>query len=138
MDEVAVVQRSIILQAVVASSALAGLAVVSGRWPEAWGVLSGTLVGVFNFCLLARNIRGLIVASPRQARYRGGLNYVGRYLLMAAVLLYSFTSPFLNMYAVLVGLVMIKVIILGKAVITYCKERVADYFYSAHEERGDK
>jgi hypothetical protein len=132
------VQRRLIFQAAVASSALAGLAILSGRWPEALGVLSGTAVAIFNFCLLARSIRGLYAVTPRAAKYRGGISYVGRYLMMAAVLIYSFTSPYLNMYAVLVGLLMIKVIILGGAVITYCKERVAVYLHSALEERGDE
>lgn len=138
MDEVAVVQRRLIFQAAVASSALAGLALLSGRWPEALGVLSGTFVAILNFSLLARSIRSLFAANPRSARLRGGLNYIGRYILTAAVLIYSFTSPALNMYAVLVGLLMIKMIILGKAVIAYCKERVTGYLQSAYEERGDK
>lgn len=138
MDEVAVVQRRLIFQAAVASSALAGLALLSGRWPEALGVLSGTFVGILNLCFLARNIRSLFAVNPRSVKFRSGINYIGRYLLMAALLTYSFTSPNLNMYAVLVGLMMIKVIILGKAVIAYCKERVAIYFHSALEERGDK
>lgn len=138
MDEVAVVQRRLIFQAAAASSVLAGLAVVSGRWPEALGVLSGTLVAIVNFCLLARNIRNLFPGNPRQARVRGGMNYLGRYMLTAAILTYSFTSPVLNMYAVLVGLLLIKAVILGGAIISYGKERVDVYLNSAPEERGDK
>lgn len=138
MDEVAVLQRRLISQAAAASSVLAGLALLSGRRPEAWGVLLGTVVAIFNFSLLARSIRNLIGADPRSARLKGGLGYIGRYLLTAAALFYSYTSPHLNIYAVLVGLLMLKVLILGKAVMAFCKERVTEYFHSAHGERGDK
>ncbi len=137
MDEVAVVQRRIIIQGAVVSSTLAGLAILSGRWPEAWGVLCGTLVAILNFCMLARNIRSIFALDPRQARFKGGFNYMGRYFMSAAVLFYSFTSPFLNMYAVLVGMLMIKVVILAGAIITYCRERLSLMLNSAHQERGD-
>lgn len=137
MDEVAVVQRRLISQAVVVSFVLAGAAMLQGRWPEAWGVLCGTLVAILNFCLLARNIRGLFAVTPRRARVKGALNYIGRYMLMAAVLIYSFTSPSLNMYAVLVGMLLIKAVILVGAIITYCRERLSHMLNSAHQERGD-
>lgn len=138
VDEVAAVQRRVISQAAVVSSTLAGLAMLSGRWPEAWGVLSGTLVAIINFCLLARNIRGLIGADPRAAKVRGGFYYIGRYFLAAAILIYSFTSPLLNMYAVLVGLMLVKAVILGKAIITYFTEWVVAKMQSAYKGRGDK
>ena len=138
MDEVAVLQRRLISQAAAVSSVLAGLALLSGRRPEAWGVLLGTVVAIFNFSLLARSIRSLVAVHPRAARVKGSVSYIGRYLLTASVLYYAFTSPFLNMYAVLVGLLMIKVLILGKAALTYCKERAAEFLNSAHGERGDK
>lgn len=138
MDEVAVIQRRLIFQAAVASSVLAGLAILSGRWPEALGVLSGTLVAILNFCLLARSIRSLFTISPRVARVKGALNYIGRFMLMAAILIYSFTSPHINMYAVVVGLLLIKAVILVGAIITYCRERLSLIFHPAHEERGDE
>lgn len=138
MDQVAVVQRRIITQAATTSVALAGLAALSGRWPEAWGVVIGTLVAILNFSLLARNIRSLFAAHPRRVKLKAGLNYTGRYLMMAAVLLYSFTTPTLNMYAVVVGMLMIKAVILTGAIFTYCKERLSLIFHPAPEERGDK
>jgi hypothetical protein len=138
VDEVAVVQRRLIFQAAVASSVLAGLAIFTGRWPEALGVLSGTLVAILNLCLLARSIRSLLSISPRAARVKGAFNYIGRFMLMAAILIYSFTSPHINMYAVLVGLLMIKAVILVGAIIAYCRERLSLIFHPAPEERGDE
>lgn len=138
MDEVAVVQRRLISQAVVVSFVLAGAAMLQGRWPEALGVLCGTLVAALNFFLLARNIRSLFAVTPRRARVKGALNYIGRYMLMAAIMIYSYTSPYLNMYAVVVGLLMIKIVIFMGALIAYCRERLAFVFPSAPEERGDK
>ena len=93
VDEVAVLQRRLISQAAAASSVLAGLALLSGRRPEAWGVLLGTVVAIFNFSLLARSIRNLIGADPRSARLKGGLGYIGRYLLTAAALFIHIHLP---------------------------------------------
>lgn len=138
VDEVAVVQRRIIMQAAFTSAVLAGLAAFSGRWPEAWGVIIGTLVAILNFSLLAKNIRSLIAEHPKRAQVKARLNYIGRYFLMAAVIFYSFTTPTLNMYAVVVGMLLIKAVILAGALFTFCKERLSLIFQHAPEERGDR
>ena len=97
----------------------------------------GCLVALLNFRLLAQAIPKLLVLSPLGARKQATGRYLMRYTLTVLVLLMVNANPNLNVYATLVGLLLVKVVILGEAVFVFAREKVQDWFSPARWKRGD-
>lgn len=124
MDIVAAKQRQVILRAAIIAGVLAVLAVLSGRRSSALGVLVGCLVSILNFRLLALGIVKLLALSPEAARIQAVIRYIIRYILTILVLLSVNFNPNLNLYATVVGLLLIKVAILSEAAIIFLGTQV--------------
>ena len=130
--------RQISLRAASIALILAVLAAVSGRWPEALGVLIGCLVALINFRLLAQSIPRLLELPFHAARKGAAVRYILRYALTISVLLMVNANPNLNVWAAFVGLVLIKAVILGEAVFIFARQKLQSCFNSSRWERGDK
>jgi len=122
--ELAATQRRIIFRAAATALILAALAIVSGRRPAALGVLTGCLAAILNFRLLALSIAKLLDLPPRAAQIQAALRYIIRYLLMAAVLWSVNLNPDLDLYAAVVGLLLVKAVILGEAFCTFLGQKL--------------
>ncbi|HBI57009.1 MAG TPA: hypothetical protein DG577_00965 [Firmicutes bacterium] len=130
--------RQISLRAASIAFILAALAAISGRWPVAFGVLIGFLVALVNFRLLAQSIPKLLELPFQAARKGAAVRYILRYVLTISALLIVNANPNLNVWAAFVGLVLIKAVILGKAVFIFAQQKFQSCLNSARWERGDK
>jgi|GEM_PF-1104672 len=139
VDQVASVQRRIVLRALLIAGILAVLAVLFGRWSMAWGVLAGCVFAIINFRLMYLGIVKILDQStPRAAQVQAVVRYLIRYLILIGFLYMVSINPNLNFYAAAVGLLLIKVVILGEAIYTYIKQQVQRVFHPARWERGGK
>lgn len=130
--------RQISLRAASVALILAVLAAVSGRWQEALGVLIGCLAALLNFRLQAQSIPKILDMTYPSARKQAAGRYFLRYILTVAVLLTVYANPNLNVYAALVGLLLIKVVILGETLLIFLKQKLQGCLNPARWERGDK
>jgi hypothetical protein len=135
MDLVAATQRQVIFRAAVIALVLAGLAALSGRWPAALSVLVGCFVSILNFRLLALGIIKLLDLSPHAARVQAVIRYIIRYTLTILVLWSVNSNPSMNLYAAVVGLLLIKVAILGEAVIAFLGTHIRSLLDFASAEK---
>lgn len=139
LDEVAVRQREIMTRAALIALVLATLAAFFQRWPVALGVLVGCLYALLNFRLLALGITKILeLSDPRAAQIQAVLRYIIRYIMTIGVLYTISISPSMDFYAAVVGMLLIKAVILGEAIITYIKQQVQPIFDPARWERGGK
>jgi len=139
LEEVAAKQRQIIIRAASIALIFASLAVLFGRWPAALGVLAGCFVAILNFRLLALGIVKLLeLDDPRAAQIQAVIRYTVRYAIMILVLYSISINPSMDMYAAVVGLLLVKAVILGEAIITYVKQQVQPLFDPTRWERGEK
>lgn len=131
--------RQISLRAASIALGLGMLAALSGRWPEALGVLIGCLAALLNFRLQAQSIPKLLDLSYHAARKQAAGRYFLRYTLTVAVLLMvNAANPNLNVYAAIVGLLLIKAVILAEAVVIFLKQKLQGCLNPSRWERGDK
>jgi hypothetical protein len=130
--------RQISLRAASIALVLGVLAALSGRWPEALGVLIGCLIALLNFRLQAQSIPRLLDMTYHAVRKQAAGRYFLRYVLTVAALLMVNANPNLNVYAAMVGLLLIKAVILGEAVFIFAKQKFQGCLNPAWWERGDK
>lgn len=138
MDMVAAVQRRVMTRAAAIGLFLAVMAALSGRWPAALGVLAGCFVALLNFRLLALSTIKVLEMDPRAAQIQAFVHYFIRYALTVAVLFSINFNPDLDVFAAVVGLLSVKIVILGEAVITYTKQRIQSGLDPSRWERGEK
>lgn len=136
MDYFAMV-RQISSRATLITFALALSAAIFGRWPEAFGVLAGFFVSLINFRLLSISVLKQLNKSANAAARGTAIQCVFRYVFMVSVALAANACPNINVWAVFVGLVLIKAVILGEALVNFAKQNLKDFRHSAFE-RGDK
>ncbi|MDD2281801.1 MAG: ATP synthase subunit I [Eubacteriales bacterium] len=128
--------RQISLRTASIALILAGLAALSGRWPAALGVLMGCLISLLNFRLLAQSISRLLDLTPLGARKQAVGRYIIRYILMVLALLMINANPNINVWAALVGLMLIKAVIVGEAALTFTRQKIQGWLNSARWERS--
>lgn len=81
--------------------------------PILLGLIFGTSIGILNFRLLAMTLEKASYMAPRQAQVYATSQYFIRYLIMGSVLFVSIKAQYLNIIGVIIGLVLIKVVVLG-------------------------
>lgn len=117
---------------------LAALAALSGRWPEAFGVMIGFLASLLNFRLLSRSLLKQLSQPPAAARRGTTKACLFRHTLVIAVAFLANSNPHLSVWAVFVGLVLIKVVIYAQALFSFSKQNLLGFLHSVRYERGDK
>lgn len=138
MDEFRRTHRDVSLRALGLAIALAAAAVIFGRVPHALGVMAGCGLALINFQLLARSVlRTMNNTDPRRAQVQAATGYASRYLLTALFLFTVFFYPEINFFAAAVGLLTVKAVILGGALLTFLKQQIRQIFDPARWERGD-
>ena len=138
MDEVAAKQRQINFRVLLIAFILAGIAVVFSRYTAALGVLTGAGMAILNFRLLALGIdRILDLTDPRAAQVQAVTRYVVRYMLVLLVLAMVSLNQNFDMLSTVVGLLLVKAVILGEAILEFIKQQVKQMLDPARWERGD-
>lgn len=130
--------RQISLRATFVAFSLALPAVFWGRWPAAFGVLVGCLTALINLFLLSRTLVRQLQRPARTVRMGMTINCLFRYIIMIGVVLAANANPNLNVWAVFVGLILIKAVILGEALFIFAKRSFLGFLHSAGLEGGDK
>jgi hypothetical protein len=139
LDEVASMQKQIMLRAASIALTLGVFAIFFDRWPQALGVMAGCFLAVLNFRLLALGIIGIVeLETPRAAQVQAVVRYTIRYAIMIGFLYLASINPNLDLFASVVGLILIKVAILGGVIIPAMKELVQHVLNPAQWERGEK
>lgn len=139
MDEVASLQRRVMLRAAAVALVLAVAASLFGRFPQALSVVAGCVLAILNFRLLALGIVKIIeLGSPRAAQVHAVVRYIIRYAIMIGFLYWVSIDPNLDLLAAVVGLLLIKVVILGGVILTFIKEQVQHVLNPARWERGER
>lgn len=118
--------------------ALATMAILSQRLPVAFGVMIGCLVSLINFRLLAQSIPRVLGMSFHAARKSAAARYVFRYLLSVAMVLMVNANPNINVWAAFVGLLTVKIVILGEAVFLFIRQKLSGCQEPVRYERGEK
>jgi hypothetical protein len=130
--------RQISLRVGLTSIVLALFAAFSGRWPEALGVLIGSLAALLNFRFLSRSLLKHLDLPPGAAQKGAAVQCVFRYILIVSVVLLANTAAEISVWAVFVGLFLIKAVILGEALFTFSRQSFQGFLRIAGWERGDK
>lgn len=139
LDEVAAKQREIMIRAASIAIILATLAALFQRWPVALGVLAGCFFSLLNFRLLALGIvRVLELTDPKTAQVQAVIRYIIRYIITIGVLYTISVTPSMDFFAAVIGILLIKAVILGEAIISYLKIQVQKITDPARWERGGK
>lgn len=138
MEEFRRTHRDISLRALGLALVLAAVALVYGRVSHALGVLAGCGFSLIIFRLLARSILRIMEnTDPRRARVQAMAGYASRYLLTALFLFAVLLYPELDFLSAAVGLLLVKAVIVGGAVLSFLSQRIRHIFNPARWERGD-
>lgn len=139
MEEVAYIQKRIMFRAASIALILAAFAEFFGRRPEALSVMAGCLLAILNFRLLALGIVGILdLDAPRKAQVQAVMRYMVRYAMMIGFLYLASINSSLNLLAAAVGLLLVKVAILGEVILNYIKQWIQDRLNPARWERGER
>ncbi|MCT4661758.1 MAG: ATP synthase subunit I [Tissierellales bacterium] len=79
--------------------------------PWVSGVFFGSMFSILNFRLLALTLEKAVNKGPRKARNYAMSRYTIRYMLTGIVLFIGFRAPYINVIAVIVGLLVVKLVI---------------------------
>lgn len=86
--------------------------IFTSNWKD-WvtGLLFGTIFGILNFRLLAVTLEKSVDKSPSKAQSYVMSRYFIRYILTAVVLFIGFKADYMEVVAVIVGILSIKIVI---------------------------
>ncbi len=130
--------RGTSLKALALGAALATAALAFGRGPQALGVMAGCLFALVNFHLLARSVvRVTENSNPNRARGQAAVSFFARYLLTVLFLTMVMLNPDFDFFASVVGLLTVKIIILGGAVFGFIRQQVRHGFSSGSGREVD-
>ncbi len=113
MEKVIDLQYKIIVIDVAALIVLMILSFFVTSNPMSWimGYIFGGVFGILNFLLLGRTLYKASMMSPQKAQIYAGTNYFIRMLITGIVLIIGLKADYLNSFAVIIGLLLIKQII---------------------------
>ncbi len=92
------------------------MAVLGRDLPSVLGVLVGTLLALWQFGSLASSMQRAVQMDKQQAEAYAALRYLLRYGVIALSLAAAYFTPELNFAAVVIGLFLVKIVIIGYAV----------------------
>ena len=81
--------------------------------PIVMALVFGTSISMLNFRLLAMTLEKASQMEPRQAQVYATARYFLRYIINGLVLYVAIKAEYLNVIGVIIGLVLIKIVILG-------------------------
>ena len=113
MEKVIDLQYKIIVIDVAALIVLMILSFFVTSNPMSWimGYIFGGVFGILNFLLLGRTLYKASMMSSQKAQIYAGTNYFIRMLITGIVLIIGLKADYLNSFAVIIGLLLIKQII---------------------------
>lgn len=113
LEKVIDLQYKIIITDVIALIVLMILSFFITSNPMTWimGYIFGGLFGIINFVLLGRTLYKASMMSPQRAQVYTSANYFIRMLITGIVLVIGLKADYLNSFAVIIGLLLIKQII---------------------------
>lgn len=117
MDEGALLAGQIERWALVLTAALSLAGFLAGGVAVGGGVAAGAIVGILNFKWLHFFLRVVMSAGRQWAKVLTHLGTVIRYLALTVVLLLIIRSGWVNLLAVLVGLSVVTVAVVGAGLI---------------------
>lgn len=95
---------------------LAGLALLNRDLPSALGLLIGCLLSLWQLGSLATSMQKAVQMLKLQAELYSAVRYIVRYFVVAAALAAAYFIGGVNFAAVVVGLFLVKLVIIGYAV----------------------
>ncbi|SHJ80541.1 ATP synthase I chain [Anaerobranca californiensis DSM 14826] len=100
-----------------------------GNTDVALGVLTGGLISILSFRLMALAALQLVeIKDPQKAKARAIINYLIRYILYAGILYVGFVTPELNFVGIVVGLLMVKFAILFDGIYYSIKNFIQEFW----------
>lgn len=123
--------RGTSFKALILGVVLAVAALTFGRLPQALGVMVGCFFALVNFHLLARSVvRVTEHSNPNRARGQAAVSFFARYLLTVLFLTMVLLNHDFDFLAAVVGLLTVKIVILGGAVIGFVRQQATETFAS--------
>jgi hypothetical protein len=113
MDEGALLAGRIERYALLLAAVCSLVGGIVGGVPVGGGIAAGALVGILNFKWLHFFLRIVLVADLRWAKVLTHMGMAVRYLALTVVLLLLIKSGWVNLVAVLVGLSVVTVAVVG-------------------------
>ncbi len=113
---VPVLLRDVRLGVIRIASVMIALALLAGDRASAFGVAIGAVLSLWQFGHIAKCVTRLVQQARETGQARASLGYVGRYLIVAAVLATVYFTPEVNFAATILGLFLVKIFIVACAV----------------------
>lgn len=130
--------RSVRLAVLKLAGILILLAVIGKDFGSAFGFAIGTALSLWQFGRLANSVAKSLQMSKEAAQVYAASNYVVRYLTVAALLALVYFSPGINFYATILGMFLVKIVIVGRAVGQIVRDGGIAYLRQLAGRRGQK
>lgn len=130
--------RSIRLTVLKIAGVLIVLAVTGRDFGSAFGFAIGTTLALWQFGRLTNSVAKSVQMSKEAAQVYAASSYAVRYLTAAALLALVYFSDGINFYAAIVGMFLVKIVIVGRAVGQIVREGGIAYLRQLAGRRGQK
>lgn len=92
------------------------LSLMTGDLGSALGFAIGSVLSLWRIVSIANSVGRLIQQNPQVAQTRAASSYIVRYLLVAVVLTMVYFTKVASFYATIIGLFLVQVVIVAKAI----------------------
>ncbi len=130
--------RSVRLSVLKIAGVLILLAIVGQDFASAFGFAIGAALSLWQFGRLANSVGKSVQMSKEAAQVYAATSYVVRYLTLAALLALVYFSKGINFYAAILGVLLVKIVIVGRAVGQAVREGGSAYLRQLAGRRGQK
>lgn len=130
--------QSVRLTVLKLAATLIGMALLGRNLQMALGLLTGTLLGLWQFGSLASSMQRVVQMEKQQAEAHAVVRYLLRYGVIALTLAAVYFTSEMNFAAAIVGLFLVKIVIVGSAVREAIAEGGAAYLRQLARKRVRK
>ncbi len=117
---VIIIRRTITISLIIVGVMLIG---IKEPKPYILGYIFGTSVNILTFKLMEKSAEKAVTMEPSRAYGYSVRQYFVRYFIYAIVLIIGALADYLSFFAVALGLLMIKTVIVSIAIIDYIKNK---------------
>lgn len=113
MNKTYELQVKVIKRVLILLCGLIVLAFFTSKSPKAWllGYVFGGLIGILNFLHLGKTIERAVTMNPGKAQGYTSSRYMLRYITTGVVIVVSLRANYLNGFATIIGLLLVKIAI---------------------------
>ncbi len=120
-------QRSVRSSVLKIAGALIAIALMGRQLGIAFGLAIGTCLSLWQFSQIINSVAKILQKPKAQAQVHAASSYVMRYLIIAGMLALVYFTEEINFFATFIGLLMVKIVIIGWAIRQALREGGAAY-----------